>query len=78
MIVLFNKGVDYMKKEEIEITDNRVRINMTMSQEIVDFYQKLANSMGLPRSTAMVMALKTYMDQQELLEFSKKMPKDGY
>lgn len=66
-----------MEKEEKKDTD-RFRVNITMSNEMIDFYQKLSDSMGIPRSTSMVMALKTYMDQQELLEFSKKMPKDGY
>ena len=69
-----------MKKVEFEVNkevvSNRFRVGLTMSDEMVEFYQKLADSMGIPRSTAMVMALKTYMDQQEMLEFSKHIPKD--
>lgn len=64
-----------MKQQRESLLENRVRVNVTMSKEMVNFYQNLAESMGIPRSTAMVMALKTYMDQQEMIEFSKKMPK---
>lgn len=49
------------------------RVNITMSKEIVNFYQDMADSMGIPRSTCMVMGLKTYMDQQIMLEMGKKM-----
>lgn len=50
--------------------DNRVRVNITMSKEMVDFYQSMSESMGLARSACMVMALKTYMDQQNMLILS--------
>lgn len=48
------------------------RVNMSMSQEIVDFYQEMSNNLGLPRSTCMVFALKTFMDQQIMLDLTKK------
>lgn len=48
------------------------RVNMQMSQEMVDFYQNMADSMGVARSTCMVLGLKTYMDQQLFIELSKK------
>ena len=44
------------------------RTNISLSEEILDYYQELADQMGLPRNAAMVMALKTYMDQQKSLE----------
>lgn len=44
------------------------RTNISLSEEILDYYQKIADDMGLPRNAAMVMALKTYMDQQKSLE----------
>lgn len=44
------------------------RINLTVSDELIDFYQDLSDQMGVPRSTVMVMALKTYMDQQKSLK----------
>lgn len=50
------------------------RVNMTMSKEIVDFYQKMSDDYGIPRSTCMVIGLKTYMDQQNMLELTKKLP----
>ena len=44
------------------------RVNITVSDEIVDFFQLQADEMGIPRSAVMVMALKTYMDQQKSLK----------
>lgn len=44
------------------------RTNISLSEEILDYYQELADKMGLPRNAAIVMALKTYMDQQKSLE----------
>ena len=43
------------------------RTNISLSEEILDYYQGIADQMGLPRNAAMVMALKTYMDQQKSL-----------
>lgn len=58
------------KKKE----DLRMRVNITMSKEMVDFYQEMADSMGIARSNCMVMGLKTYMDQQKMLKLSDKFP----
>lgn len=60
-----------MKKEEKKV--EQFRVNISMSTEIVEFYQKMADSMGIPRSSCMIMGLKTFMDQQVMLEMSKKM-----
>ena len=46
------------------------RTNITLSEDMLDYYQGLADDMGLPRNAAMVMALKTYMDQQKSLELA--------
>ncbi len=43
------------------------RVNITVSEELIDFFQELSDEMGIPRSAAMVMAMKTYMDQQKSL-----------
>lgn len=51
------------------------KIHMNMSNELVDFYQEMADSMGIPRSTAMIIALKTYMDQQNMLKITNQLPK---
>lgn len=47
------------------------RTNISLSEEILDYYQCIADEMGLPRNAAIVMALKVYMDQQKSLEFGK-------
>lgn len=44
------------------------RINITVSEEIINFYQELSEEMGIPRSAVMVMAMKNYMDQQKSLK----------
>lgn len=62
----------------MEDKPEKMRVNITMSTEMVDFYQKLADDMGIPRSTAMVMALKTYMDQQVLLKMQVHLERQGF
>lgn len=66
------KSIYYLKisKEGLALEDKpeRVRVNITMADEMVEFYQGMADEMGIPRSTAMVMALKTYMDQQKIVK----------
>lgn len=49
-----------------------VRLNLQMSEEIIAFYQELAEEIGIPRSGVMVMALKTYMDQQKSLKMNNQ------
>lgn len=44
------------------------KVNITISDELVQYYQELSDEMGIPRSAAMVMAMKTYMDQQKSLK----------
>lgn len=44
------------------------RINISLSEEMIDFYQELSDEIGIPRSAAMVMAMKVYMDQQKSLK----------
>jgi len=44
------------------------RTNVTVSDEILEYYQTLADEMGVPRNSAMVIGLKTYMDQQKSLK----------
>lgn len=54
------------------------RVNMHMSTEIVNFYQEMADAMGIPRSNAMIIGLKTYMDQQAIVEMSKEMKRHSF
>lgn len=64
------------KNKEKKKDDNRFRVNITMSKEIVDFYQEMADSMGIPRSMCMVIGLKTFMDQQKMLKLTDKLSDD--
>lgn len=50
---------------------DKFRVNITMSKELVDFYQDYADRLGVPRATAMIIALSTFKDQQEMLKISK-------
>lgn len=52
-------------------TKNLVRVNMYMSETLRDFYRQYANEMGTTMSAVMIMALKTYMDQQTGLNMGK-------
>lgn len=59
--------------ENIDETEKSTfRVNITMSTEMVEFYQFMADSMGIPRSTCMVIGLKTYMDQQNMLKLTNQ------
>lgn len=69
------KNKDNIEIEETQKDDNRVRVNITMSRELVDFYQELSDSMGIARSTCMVMGLKAYMDQQNMLKLTNQLPR---
>lgn len=64
---------DMLNEDVNELEKSTFRVNITMSTEMVDFFQDMANSMGIPRSTCMVMALKTYMDQQNMLKLTNKL-----
>lgn len=43
------------------------QINIRMNKKIVDWYQKESDELGISRSSLIVMALKTYIDQQQML-----------
>ena len=49
---------------------DKIRVNITMSKELVDFYQQYADKLGIPRSTAMIIGMSTFKDQQEMLMLS--------
>lgn len=57
---------------------DKFRVNITMSKELVDFYQGYADRLGVPRATAMIIALSTFKDQQDMLKLSRflESPKD--
>lgn len=49
-----------------------VRLNIQMSAEMVDYFTDLSEELGIPRSGVMVMALKTYIDQQKTLKMTEQ------
>ena len=50
---------------------DKFRVNITMSNELVEFYQEYADKLGVPRATAMIIALNAYKDQQDMLKLSR-------
>jgi hypothetical protein len=42
-----------------------VRVNLNIAESIRDFYKQFANDLGTNMSAVMIMALKSYMDQQK-------------
>lgn len=66
---------DILDENINEIEKSTFRVNITMATEMVDFFQDMSNSMGIPRSTCMVIALKTYMDQQNMLKLTNQLNK---
>ena len=56
---------------KVRFLSDKIRVNITMSKELVDFYQQYADKLGIPRSTAMIIGMSTFKDQQEMLILSK-------
>lgn len=50
----------------------KTRVNITMSDEMMKAYQEIADEMGVPRSNAIMMALKIYLDQQAVVKLQKQ------
>lgn len=44
------------------------RVNISISEKMIEEYQKIADELGISRSAAMVMGMKTYLDQQKSLQ----------
>lgn len=51
-----------MAKENTQL----VRKNIRMGTKVADWYEKKSNETGISQSSLMVMALDTYINQQEL------------
>lgn len=51
-------------------------VHMHMTDDMIQFYQDMADEMGIPRSTAMIIALKTYQDQQHMLQLTRLASKE--
>lgn len=44
------------------------KVNISISEKMIEEYQKIADDLGISRSAAMVMGMKTYLDQQKSLQ----------
>lgn len=54
--------------------NKKQRVNITVPWDMYEWYKDKANDMGTSMSFMMILAMKTYMDQQKTLEMSKDMP----
>lgn len=59
------------------VSENRTRVNITVNNELLDFFQDYADRLGVPRSTAMVIALNSFKDQQDMLKVSRYLNNNG-
>lgn len=46
------------------------RINVSLSDDMLKYFDELSDNMGLSRNAVIVMALKNYIDQQKSLELT--------
>lgn len=59
------------------VSENRTRVNITVNNELLEFFQDYADRLGVPRSTAMVIALNSFKDQQDMLKVSRYLSNNG-
>lgn len=59
------------------VSENRTRVNITVNNELLEFFQDYADRLGVPRSTAMVIALNSFKDQQDMLKVSRYLSSNG-
>lgn len=59
------------------VSENRTRVNITVNNELLEFFQEYADRLGVPRSTAMVIALNSFKDQQDMLKVSRYLNNNG-
>lgn len=57
----------------MENNNNKVRVNINISQEIKDWYQKQGEAFGCAMSSMMTIALATYKQQSEGLGAMKEL-----
>ena len=53
----------------------KLRLNVTIPEHIVEEVDRLAKQYGATRSVMITFILKTYLDQQAVVELSKQVPK---
>lgn len=54
----------------------KLRCNLYLPSEIVEEVDKLAKVYGAPRNVMIAFMLKTYLDQQQVVELAKRAPKE--
>ena len=62
-----------MEQEE----NKKVRCNLYLPAHLVDEVDELAKTYGAPRNVMISFILKTYLDQQKMVELAKLVPKDS-
>jgi hypothetical protein len=68
-----NNFKEHGLKDEKKV--ERTRVNITISNELKEWYQKQAESFGCPMSSMMAIALAQYKQQQEGLTMMQNMGK---
>jgi hypothetical protein len=51
------------------------RVNITMSEDLKNWYNSLAKEMGMPTSSLMCLALAQYREQKQAVSIMENMPK---
>ena len=60
---------------DLENKFEKLRLNVTIPEHIVEEVDRLAKQYGATRSVMITFILKTYLDQQSDVELSKQVPK---
>ena len=60
---------------DLENKFEKLRLNVTIPEHIVEEVDRLAKQYGATRSVMITFILKTYLDQQAVVELSKQVPK---
>lgn len=59
---------------DLENKFEKLRLNVTIPEHIVEEVDRLAKQYGATRSVMITFILKTYLDQQAVVELSKQVP----
>lgn len=64
----------FWKMNEFDKRFEKLRCNLTIPAEVVEEVDKLAKTYGATRSVMVTFMLKTYLDQQKVVELAKLVP----
>jgi|LGOV01.1.fsa_nt_gb metal-responsive CopG/Arc/MetJ family transcriptional regulator len=53
------------------MSNEKTRINLNVPQKLVNRIDERAKIMGLNKTSVIIMALNTYLDQQDMLELTR-------